>query len=153
MGHEGCGIVESVGLGVNTVKAGDKVVMHWRPGDGIESPFPSYILDGKRISSGKVTTLSEYSIVSENRLTKIDPKTPTVLKLMLGCSMTTALGLIDNEINLKFGESVACHWLWWCGTQSHSGIEDEGEHMRSLVWMSMSLWVTWFWTLERLLPL
>ena len=27
MGHEGCGIVESVGLGVNTVKAGDKVVM------------------------------------------------------------------------------------------------------------------------------
>ena len=27
MGHEGCGIVESVGLGVNTVKAGDKVVI------------------------------------------------------------------------------------------------------------------------------
>ena len=48
---------------------------------------------------------------------------------MLGCSMTTmALGLIDNEINLKFGESVACHWLWWCGTQSHSGIEDERKH-------------------------
>ena len=84
MGHEGCGIVESVGLGVNTVKAGDKVVMHWRPGDGIESPFPSYILDGKRISSGKVTTLSEYSIVSENRLTKIDPKTPTVLASNVG---------------------------------------------------------------------
>ena len=73
MGHEGCGIVESVGLGVNTVKAGD-TGYDWRPGDGIESPFPSYILDGKRISSGKVTTLSEYSIVSENRLTKIDPK-------------------------------------------------------------------------------
>ena len=50
MGHEGCGIVESVGIGVTTVKPGDKVVMHWRPGSGVESPFPSYTLDGKTIS-------------------------------------------------------------------------------------------------------
>ena len=34
MGHEGCGIVEAVGIGVTTVKVGDKVVMHWRPGTG-----------------------------------------------------------------------------------------------------------------------
>ena len=128
MGHEGCGIVESVGLGVNTVKAGDKVVMHWRPGDGIESPFPSYILDGKRISSGKVTTLSEYSIVSENRLTKIDPKTPTVLGIMLGCSMTTALGLIDNEINLKFGESVAVIGCGGVGLNLIQGLKMKGAH-------------------------
>lgn len=128
MGHEGCGIVESVGLGVNTVKAGDKVVMHWRPGDGIESPFPSYILDGKRISSGKVTTLSEYSIVSENRLTKIDPKTPTVLAAMLGCSMTTALGLIDNEINLKFGESVAVIGCGGVGLNLIQGLKMKGAH-------------------------
>ena len=58
MGHEGCGIVKEVGPGVTTVKEGDKVVMHWRPGEGMESPFPNYILDGKTISSGKVTTLS-----------------------------------------------------------------------------------------------
>ena len=107
MGHEGCGIVEAVGLGVTTVKVGDKVVMHWRPGSGVESPFPSYVLDGKTISSGKVTTLSEYSIVSENRVTKIDHDTPSVLAAMLGCSLTTALGIIDNECELKFGESVA----------------------------------------------
>ena len=107
MGHEGCGIVESVGIGVTTVKPGDKVVMHWRPGSGVESPFPSYTLDGKTISSGKVTTLSEFSIVSENRVTKIDFKTPSVLAAMLGCSLTTALGIIDNECELKFGESVA----------------------------------------------
>ena len=35
MGHEGCGIVKEVGPGVTTVKEGDKVVMHWRPGAGI----------------------------------------------------------------------------------------------------------------------
>jgi len=107
MGHEGCGIVEEVGLGVTTVKPGDKVVMHWRLGEGIEAPFPNYVLDGKTISSGKVTTLSEYSIVSENRLTAIPSETPDVLAAMLGCSLTTALGIIDNECDLKFGETVA----------------------------------------------
>ena len=106
MGHEGCGIVEEIGLGVTTVEPGDKVVMHWRPGSGIESPFPNYVLDGKTISSGKVTTLNEYSIVSENRITKIPYDTPSVLAAMLGCSLTTALGIIDNECDHKFGESV-----------------------------------------------
>ena len=107
MGHEGCGIVESVGIGVTTVRPGDKVVMHCHLGSGIDSPFPSYTLDGKTISSRKVTTLSEFSIVSENRVTKIGLQTPSVLAAMLGCSLTTALGIVDNECELKFGESVA----------------------------------------------
>ena len=107
MGHEGCGIVKAIGPGVTTVKVNDKVVMHWRPGSGIESPFPKYDLDGKIISSGKVTTLSEFSIVSENRITSIPHETPSVLAAMLGCSLTTALGIIDNECDLKFGETVA----------------------------------------------
>jgi len=107
MGHEGCGIVEEIGSGVTTVKVGDKVVMHWRPGSGIEAPFPSYVLDGKSMSSGKVTTLSEYSIVSENRLTTVPEDTPNDLCAILGCALTTAMGIIDNEVDLKFGESVA----------------------------------------------
>ncbi len=107
MGHEGCGIVESVGIGVTTVRPGDKVVMHCHLGSGIDSPLPSYTLDGKTISSRKVTTLSEFSIVSENRVTKINLQTPSVLAAMLGCSLTTALGIVDNECELKFGESVA----------------------------------------------
>lgn len=106
LGHEGCGIVEALGDGVTRVKVGDKVVMHWRVGAGIESPFPSYILDGKTISSGKVTTLSEYSIVSENRLTVVPQDTDERLCALLGCGLTTALGTINNEIDLKFGESI-----------------------------------------------
>lgn len=106
LGHEGCGIVEKIGLGVSTVKIGDKVVMHWRKGDGIESPFPNYIYDGKKISSGKVTTLSEYSIVSENRITTVPNDTPDELCALLGCGITTALGVITNEAELKMGESV-----------------------------------------------
>lgn len=107
MGHEGCGIVQEIGPGVTNVKVGDKVVMHWRVGAGIESPFPTYVMDGKSISSGKVTTLSEYSIVSENRLTSVPIDTPPELCSILGCALTTALGIIDNETDLKFGESVA----------------------------------------------
>ncbi len=108
MGHEGCGIVQEIGPGVTTVEEGDKVVMHWRPGSGIESDFPQYVMDdGQKMSGGKCTTLSEYSIVSENRVTRIPYDTPTVLAAMLGCSLTTALGIIDNECDLKFGEKVA----------------------------------------------
>lgn len=106
MGHEGCGIVEKIGLGVTTVKIDDKVIMHWRKGDGIESPFPNYILNGKKISSGKVTTLSEYSIVSENRLTSVPQDTPEDLCALLGCGLSTALGVINNDANLKFGQSI-----------------------------------------------
>ena len=52
LGHEGGGIVEEVGPGVTTVKIGDKVVMHWRKGDGIESGFPSYKWEDKIVGGG-----------------------------------------------------------------------------------------------------
>ncbi|MFA6502895.1 MAG: zinc-binding dehydrogenase [Candidatus Paceibacterota bacterium] len=106
MGHEGCGIVEEVGHGVTRVKKGDKVVMHWRKGDGIESDFPTYLYKGKPMRSGKVTSLSEYSIVSENRLTPVPEDTPNELCALLGCSLSTALGTINQEADVKFGESV-----------------------------------------------
>jgi len=98
MGHEGCGIVEDIGPGVTTVKVGDKVVMHWRPGAGIESAFPQYMLGDTTFSSGKVNTLSQWSIVSENRLTTVPSETPNDLAALLGCSLTTALGIILSSV-------------------------------------------------------
>lgn len=106
MGHEGVGIVEEIGDGVTYVKPGDKVVMHWRKGNGIESDFPTYIFNGKEIKSGKVTTFSEYSIVSENRLTPVPHDTPNELCVLLGCSLSTALGAINAEARVQPGESV-----------------------------------------------
>jgi Zn-dependent alcohol dehydrogenase len=107
MGHEGCGLVEEIGPGVTNVKHGDKVVMHWRQGHGIESDFPKYNLNGKVFSSGRVNTLTEKAIVSENRLTVVPLDTNAEFAALLGCSLTTAFGVIDNESNLRFGESVA----------------------------------------------
>lgn len=106
MGHEGCGFVEEIGPGVTNVKVGDKVVMHWRMGKGIESTFPTYIMDGKLITSGKVNTLTEYAVCSENRLTPVPQFTSDGLCCLLGCSLTTAFGVIDNEAELKFNETI-----------------------------------------------
>src|SRR3989344_5597235 len=106
LGHEGAGIVEKIGPGVTKVKIGDKVVMHWRQGDGIEADFPSYTYKDKVIKSGKVTTFSEYSIVSENRITPVPQDTPNELCALLGCGLSTALGTINDEAEVKFGESV-----------------------------------------------
>jgi len=107
MGHEGCGIVERIGPGVKTVKTGEKVVLHWRKGDGIESDSPRYLMpDGKQITSGQVTTFSTHSIVSENRCTAVPDDAPNQLCALLGCGLSTALGTIEQEANLKMGESV-----------------------------------------------
>lgn len=107
MGHEGCGIVEEIGPGVKTVKPGDKVVMHWRVGIGIESDFPEYIMNGKKITSGKVNTLAEKVIVSENRLTSVPLETDPEFAALLGCSLSTSLGIFDHQSNLLIGQSVA----------------------------------------------
>lgn len=108
LGHEGCGIVEFIGPGVTKVKTGDKVILHWRKGDGIESDFPGYIrrATGSRITGGKVTTFMDWAIVSENRLTPVPQDTPDELCALLGCSLSTALGTIESEACVKFGESV-----------------------------------------------
>jgi S-(hydroxymethyl)glutathione dehydrogenase/alcohol dehydrogenase len=106
LGHEGCGIVEETGPGVTRVKAGDKVILHWRKGEGIEAPFPTYTYNGNSMSSGKVTTLSEYTVASENRLTPVPADTPAELCALLGCGLSTALGTVNNDAKIKFGETV-----------------------------------------------
>ena len=106
MGHEGCGIVENIGPGVTQLSKGDKVVMHWRIGPGIESPFPVYVLEGKEFTSGKVTTFSEFAIVSENRLTKIPKNTPPAVGALLGCAITTAFGAVTLDAELKIGDKA-----------------------------------------------
>ncbi len=105
-GHEACGIVEQTGPGVKKVKRGDKVVLHWRKGDGIESDFPVYSYKGKSMTSGKITTFSEYSICSENRMTPVADDIPDDVCALLGCGLSTALATFEHEADLHKGESV-----------------------------------------------
>lgn len=106
LGHEGCGKVEEIGPDVTRLKKGDKVVLHWRKGDGIESPFPTYLYKGKKMPSGKVTTFSEYSIVSENRASVVSEDIPNDFCALLGCSLSTALSTVEKEARVQKGERV-----------------------------------------------
>lgn len=103
MGHEGFGIVIKTGRGVTKVKKGNKVIMHWRKGYGLEAEGAKYFSSKiGNINSGKVTTFSEFSIVSENRVTKIKlDKKYEKLAPLFGCSISTAYGLIFNEAKIK----------------------------------------------------
>src|SRR5882724_4928897 len=107
LGHEASGTVLETGAGVTTVKAGDTVVMHWRPSQGIQSPTPAYRWDGKKVNAGWVTTFNEHAVVSENRLTVISADYDLKVAPLLGCAVTTAAGVINNDAHVKIGESVA----------------------------------------------
>lgn len=106
LGHEGGGIVEDVGPGVSHVKKGDRVVLHWRKGVGIEAAAPKYKWGDKVVNAGWVTTFNEYSIVSENRLTPIPDGIDYDVAALMGCAVTTGLGVISNNAKVKMGESV-----------------------------------------------
>lgn len=107
LGHEGGGIVVDIGEGVKTIKKNDRVVLHWRKGSGIESDPPKYKYGKTYIGGGWVTTFNEYAVISENRLTTIPNDIPFSFVSLLGCGVTTGLGLINNEAKLKMGQSIA----------------------------------------------
>ena len=106
LGHEGSGIVLQTGPNVTKVKANDHVVLHWRPGKGIEANPPKYKWKGKILNAGYVTTFNEYAIVSENRLTPIPNDYPLEIAPLYGCAVTTGFGVIENNAKLKMGESI-----------------------------------------------
>jgi S-(hydroxymethyl)glutathione dehydrogenase / alcohol dehydrogenase len=106
LGHEASAQVVETGLGVTTVKPGDTVVLHWRPSQGIQCPPPAYQWRGKKLNAGWVTTFNDYAVVSENRMTVISPNYNLREAPLLGCAVTTAAGVINNDANVKIGESV-----------------------------------------------
>lgn len=106
LGHEGGGVVVEIGPGVTLVKPGDHVVLHWRKGAGIESACPKYKRGDEVIGGGRVTTFSEYSVVAENRLTVIDESVPHEIAALMGCAVTTGLGVVFNDAQLKPGQSI-----------------------------------------------
>ncbi len=108
LGHEATAEVISIGDGVSKVKLGDKVVLGWIKGDGLDAGGCVYKdSNGNNINSGAVTTFSEYSVVSENRVTLLPQNTPLDLAVLYGCAMPTGAGIIFNEIKPEFGKSLA----------------------------------------------
>jgi S-(hydroxymethyl)glutathione dehydrogenase/alcohol dehydrogenase len=107
LGHEGFAHVIEVGPGVTTVAPGDQVVMHWRPGTGIQSKPPIYKWRGKQLNAGWVTTLNKHAVVSENRITRIPGSNyDKNLIPLLGCALTTSLGVLENDAKIGFRDSL-----------------------------------------------
>ncbi len=107
LGHEACAVVQACGPGVTRVRPNDYVVLHWRPAPGIDAQTPTYNWNGKTVNAGKVTTFNEYAIVSENRMTPVPADTDPEVAALMGCAVTTGLGVICNNAQLKIGESIA----------------------------------------------
>ncbi|WP_398331283.1 zinc-binding dehydrogenase, partial [Vulcanococcus sp.] len=106
MGHEGFAVVLEVGPGVKNVKPGDSVVLHWRPGAGIQADPPKYLWRGQPLNAGWVTTFNRHAVVSENRCTKVPTGTDPEAAALFGCAITTGFGVVENNARLRMGESV-----------------------------------------------
>jgi S-(hydroxymethyl)glutathione dehydrogenase/alcohol dehydrogenase len=106
LGHEASAHVLEIGPGVTTVKEGDTVVLHWRPSRGIQAQPPAYTWRGAKLNAGWVTTFNDYAVISENRMTVIAPDYDLRNAPLLGCAVTTAAGVINNDAKVKIGESV-----------------------------------------------
>ncbi len=106
LGHEGGGTVLEVGPEVTHVKPGDRVVMHWRPGLGLQPKPAVYDWNGKATNAGPITTFQRLSVVAENRLTVVPADTDFELCCLLADTLTTGFGTITNDARVRIGESV-----------------------------------------------
>lgn len=118
LGHEGTGIVQEVGSGVTKVKKGDKVILGWIKGDGINAKPATYHNQNNIINSGNVTTFNEYSVVSENRIVPLPDGVPMDIGVLFGCAIPTGAGIVLNEIKPKNNSSIAVIGLGGIGLSS-----------------------------------
>ena len=128
LGHEGSATVIEVGPGIKTVKPGDNVVMHWMPGEGVQTEPPIYSWNGRRVNAGSVTTFNEYAVVSENRLTVIPSDFDLKLATLFGCAVTTALGVVNNDAQLKIGQTIVVFGVGGVGLNIVQGAEMVSAH-------------------------
>lgn len=146
LGHEGGGIVESVGAGVTSVKVGDHVIPLYTPECG-ECKFcksgKTNLCQKIRATQGKglmpdgttrfskdgqpiyhymgTSTFSEYTVLPEISVAKVDPTAPLEEVCLLGCGVTTGIGAVMNTAKVKAGESVAIFGLGGIGLSAIIG--------------------------------
>lgn len=107
MGHEAVAEVIKVGNGVTKVKAGNRVILTWIKSEGIDAG--GSILeseDGQTINAGPITTFSEYSLVSENRVVVCPHHLPDYLAVMLGCALPTGAGMVINQVSPRPNSTI-----------------------------------------------
>jgi len=146
LGHEGGGIVVEVGEGVTSVKPGDHVIPLYTPECG-ECKFcksgKTNLCQKIRATQGRglmpdgtsrfskngqtilhymgTSTFSEYTVMPEISVAKINPKAPLDKVCLLGCGITTGIGAVLNTAKVKPGDSVAVFGLGGIGLSCVQG--------------------------------
>jgi len=107
LGHEGVGVVAGTGPGVTKVRDGDRVILGWVAGEGIDADPPCFLsVAGERINAGRVTTFSEFTVVSENRVYLAPDVLGDKTAVLFGCALITGAGMVLNEMSPEPGQSV-----------------------------------------------
>ncbi len=107
MGHEGVGEVVAIGEGVTKVRVGQRVILGWIKAAGLDSGGATLeTTEGQKINAGPVTTFSEYTLVSENRLTHCPTNLIDEIAVLLGCALPTGAGLVLNEVKPRDRSTV-----------------------------------------------
>ncbi|WP_298376104.1 S-(hydroxymethyl)glutathione dehydrogenase/class III alcohol dehydrogenase [Azospirillum sp.] len=146
LGHEGGGVVVEVGPGVTSVAVGDHVIPLYTP----ECGTCKFCLSGKtnlcqaiRATQGKglmpdgtsrfslkgqaiahymgTSTFSEYTVLPEIALAKINKAAPLEKVCLLGCGVTTGMGAVMNTAKVEPGSTVAIFGLGGIGLSAIIG--------------------------------
>ncbi len=146
LGHEGGGIVEAIGEGVTSVAVGDHVIPLYTP----ECGKCKFCLSGKtnlcqaiRATQGKglmpdgtsrfskngkpifhymgTSTFSEYTVLPEISVAKIQKDAPLEKVCLLGCGVTTGIGAVLNTAKVEAGATVAVFGLGGIGLSAIIG--------------------------------
>lgn len=115
LGHEATGTVEAVGAGVTKVRAGDRVVLGWIKGSGIEAGGAVFMHGAERLNAGAVTTFSDLTVVSENRCVPLPEGVPMDVGVLFGCAVPTGAGIVTNTLRPHDGGTVAVFGLGGIG--------------------------------------
>ena len=146
LGHEGGGIVEQIGEGVTSVAVGDHVIPLYTPecgeckfcksgktnlcqkiretqGKGLMPDGTSrFSLNGEPIFHYMgCSTFSEYTVLPEISLAKVNPKAPLEEVCLLGCGVTTGMGAVMNTAKVEAGDTVAIFGLGGIGLSAVIG--------------------------------
>jgi S-(hydroxymethyl)glutathione dehydrogenase/alcohol dehydrogenase len=128
LGHEGGGVVLEVGPEVTRVKAGDHVVLHWRPAAGIQARPVQYRWNGQTVNAGNITTFQELTVVSENRVTPVPAETDPEISSLLADTLTTGFGAVVRNAKVEVGESIVVVGVGGIGLGAVLGAKLAGAH-------------------------
>lgn len=106
LGHEAGGTIVDVGTAVTKVRIGDRVILSWMKGTGLDVPGTKYLWNGRTVNAGGVTTFARHAVVAENRVTPIAPAFPLREAALLGCAAPTGLGAVFNVAAAPRGASL-----------------------------------------------